>query len=107
MRNAHSALVGVPDAPRAPAAAALAITRAWPTMASSELHVAFVLAARGEATFELFDLGGRRLARENLGILEPGAQQRVVHIGDRVPAGVIWLRLQGAASAVTKAIVAR
>ncbi len=107
LRNLHSVVTGVPAAPRVPPSA-LAITRVWPTMAQSALHVAFALPSRGTVTAELYDVGGRRLARQDLGVLGPGAQDRSIALSGAIPPGVVWLRLrEGGASAVAKAIIAR
>ncbi|OGF13127.1 MAG: hypothetical protein A2W00_05465 [Candidatus Eisenbacteria bacterium RBG_16_71_46] len=86
----------------------LAFSRVWPRPASGGLlHASFTLPARGRALRELLDPSGRRLARYDLGIREPGPHAAEVGVPPDIRPGIYWLRLlhEGGSAATWVAIV--
>jgi hypothetical protein len=94
------------DVTAVPAAAASTpvpvLLSARPNPASGAFEVLFESAGTRSAELELINVGGRRVARQNLGTLTPGNHQ-VRFEGQRIPAGTYFLRLtQDGRSASTK-----
>lgn len=88
--------------------AVLRLIGAQPNPARGELRIAFTLEDERSARLELFDLGGRRVAAQDVGGL--GAGPHRVAIGGRgeLRAGVYLVRLtQGGRALQTKACVVR
>ena len=91
-----------------PVHAELALTGASPNPAARALTVAFSLPDEGAATLELFDLRGRRLAREEVGGLGAGEHRVTLADARAVPAGVYLVRLvRGDRMLTVKACVIR
>jgi hypothetical protein len=91
---------GVLDAPAAPQRLMLAGARPNPGIGGS-LAVAFTLPSGTPASLDLIDIGGRRIAHEDVGALGPG--HHVVRLGRGLdlPAGVYLIRLQQAGRVLT------
>ena len=70
---------GAPALVAPPAAGAL---RAWPNPVRDQATLSFELPARGEVTFELFDLQGRRVWSRGLGVLEAGPRSAALAAGE-------------------------
>jgi hypothetical protein len=91
-----------------PARAVLALAGASPNPAPDALWVAFSLPAEGQATLELFDLGGRRIALQEVGALGPGEHRVALSESRRLAAGLYWVRLtRGDRVLTAKACVVR
>lgn len=91
-----------------PAEAIFALHGARPQPSGPDLRVAFSLATHGDASLELMDVNGRRIARREVGLLGPGLHVVRLAEDQRLPGGVYWIRLvQGARSATTKAVITR
>ncbi|MEO5987337.1 MAG: T9SS type A sorting domain-containing protein, partial [Candidatus Eisenbacteria bacterium] len=90
-----------------PSAHVFALHGARPNPASSsELTVAFSLRTNAPALLELFDVNGRRVSGRNVGSMGPGAHTLRWAEGERVRAGLYWLRLhQGTDSAMSRVVV--
>ena len=71
----------------------LALEAASPQVLGRGLMVAFELPSLGEATLELFDIGGRRLARDEVSSYGVGRHTVDVVAGRRVAAGLYFVRL--------------
>jgi len=76
-----------------PGSLSLALQGMLPNPATDELRVSFTLAVAAPATLELIDLGGRRLSKQDVGSLGPGAHVLDLRLEHRVPPGLYWLRL--------------
>jgi hypothetical protein len=60
------------------------------------------------ATLDLLDVGGRRIAAQQVGTLGPGSHRVRLDSAAAVPPGVYWLRLrQGARTLVARGAVIR
>ncbi len=64
-----------------------------PNPARGSMHIAFTLPDASPATLELFDLGGRRLAVRQVGVLGRGRHELQLDETSEVPAGVYLIRL--------------
>lgn len=71
----------------------LALYGALPNPAVGELRVSFSLPGRGEATLELFDVSGRRVASHAIGNLGPGRHVLELDERHRLPPGLYSVRL--------------
>ena len=81
---------------------------AWPNPAAGEIQVAFNLPDPGPASIALFDLNGRRVAHQELGVLGPGAHVVPLREVARLNAGLYWLCLErGSRRAATKIAIMR
>ncbi len=91
-----------------PPAARFALTGARPNPAPrGHLQVAFVLPSAEPASLELYDLGGRRVATQTVGVLGAGEHVLELHPAGALDAGIYWLRLsQGTQRATTRVVVA-
>ena len=100
-RLSRSAL-GVPGGPPV---TVLELLPPSPNPAHDAWAVRFTLAAPSEASLELFDLAGRRVAREQLGSLEAGPH--AVRFAPRatLPPGAYRLRLQSAGGSAQRLVV--
>jgi len=98
---------GVGAAPRA--AGTLAFTRLWPVPSrGGALHATFRMPAPGRVTLELADVGGRRVARRDLGVLDAGIRNVSLELPAALGPGVYWLRItDGVRSATARAAVVR
>ncbi len=85
----ESIQVQVPAAP-----AALEITRAWGGASEGGIWVEFTLPRGPEASVELIDIAGRRIARESLAGLAPGLRRALVRPEGHMAAGVYFARLR-------------
>jgi hypothetical protein len=88
---------------------ALALAGAQPNPAvGSDLRVAFTLPDATPAALELLDVAGRRIARREVGTLGAGRHVEPVSPGQRVAAGLYWLRLtQGGQTRSARTVVVR
>ena len=91
-----------------PSASRFALTGATPNPAPrGNLHIAFALPTAEPATLELYDLSGRRIAAESVGMLGPGEHALQLHPAGALDAGIYWLRLsQGTQRATTRVVIA-
>lgn len=78
------------DVPRGPS---LALHGSRPNPAIGYPRVVFSLPAQGHGSIQLLDLAGRALATESIRSLGPGNHVMDIARGQRLPAGVYWLRL--------------
>lgn len=91
-----------------PVRAVLALAGAFPNPVSDVLSVEFTLPAEGNGSLELFDLRGRRVARQDLAGMAPGPHRVALSDGRRLAAGVYLVRLsQGGRHLTAKACVVR
>ena len=88
--------------------AVLSLAGASPNPAIEALTVAFSLPDAGPGALELFDLGGRRVARTELAGMGPGPHRVALADGRHLSAGIYWIRLtHGGRQLVSKACVVR
>jgi hypothetical protein len=71
----------------------LALRGLFPNPASSESRLSFSLPARTRARVDVYDIGGRRVAREDLGLLPAGAHRVILNALARLEPGVYALEL--------------
>lgn len=90
-----------------PAAHRFALEGAQPNPAlGRDLRVAFSLRTGAPASLELYDVHGRRVTRLDVGGKGPGRQAIALGRGQRIDAGIYWLRLsQGTDVATARAVV--
>ena len=90
-----------------PSAHVFALQGARPNPArSGALAVSFSLRTNAPALLELFDVNGRRVSQRDVGSMGPGAHTLRWAEGERVRAGLYWLRLhQGTDSAMSRVVV--
>ena len=88
-----SVTVTGPPVAVAPKWAELALAGASPNPARGELAVAFALPGSGAGSLELYDLGGRRVARQDLSDLGAGAHRVVLARERALGSGVYLVRL--------------
>jgi hypothetical protein len=90
----------------------LAITRLVPNPLAGEARVTFVLPSQARVEVSIFDVRGRLVWQEVLGVLDPGIHSTAWRTADRsahpVSPGVYFVRLQaGEQAATVKAVVLR
>ena len=91
-----------------PARAVLSLAGASPNPASDVLAVAFSLPSVGEGALELFDLRGRRVARQDLAGMAAGPHRVALADARHLGTGVYWVRLtHGNQHLTAKAAVVR
>jgi hypothetical protein len=98
---ANGGAVSVDPAPVATAAPRLSLAAPAFDRSSGRLRLTFTLESNRPATLQLFDLAGRRLAREDVGAFGPGEHQIEMATG-RLPAGLLFAMLRQEHRSVTK-----
>jgi hypothetical protein len=76
-----------------PVLAVLSLAGALPNPVSGQFTVAFSLPEEGQGALELFDLHGRRMARQELTGMPAGPHRVVLADGRHLAAGIYWVRL--------------
>jgi hypothetical protein len=86
----------------------LALVNGGPNPSAAGLRMRLSLPGGAPATLEVFDVSGRRLARQAVGALGAGMHVVAVDASERFPAGVYRLRLaQAGRTAETRAVLIR